>query len=66
MGELVRFRAADAGALPAGGANGEWFAQQDVATLFPCAQIDFVIAQGAEEHFHLPFLIAPGGWSTYS
>jgi 5-hydroxyisourate hydrolase len=36
-----------------------------VATLFPCAQIDFVVAQGAEEHFHLPFLIAPGGWSTY-
>ena len=29
------------------------------------AQIDFVVAQGAEEHFHLPFLIAPGGWSTY-
>ncbi|MCD8668895.1 hydroxyisourate hydrolase, partial [Klebsiella pneumoniae] len=19
----------------------------------------------AEDHFHLPFLIAPGGWSTY-
>ena len=24
-----------------------------------------LVAQGAEEHFHLPFLIAPGGWSTY-
>lgn len=45
--------------------TGEWFAKQDVVTLFPCAQIDFVVAQGAEEHFHLPFLIAPGGWSTY-
>ena len=28
-------------------------------------QIDFVIAEEADEHFHLPFLIAPGGWSTY-
>ncbi|SCC42292.1 hydroxyisourate hydrolase [Kosakonia oryziphila] len=45
--------------------TGEWFAKRGVATLFPCAQIDFVITQTAEEHFHLPFLIAPGGWSTY-
>lgn len=45
--------------------TGEWFAQQGVATLFPCVQIDFVIAEVADEHFHLPFLIAPGGWSTY-
>ncbi|MBL1736369.1 hydroxyisourate hydrolase, partial [Klebsiella pneumoniae] len=21
--------------------------------------------EAAEDHFHLPFLIAPGGWSTY-
>ena len=34
-------------------------------TIFPCAQIDFVIAGTAGAHFHLPFLIAPGGWSTY-
>lgn len=45
--------------------TGEWFAQRGVGTLFPCAQIDFVITQTAGEHFHLPFLIAPGGWSTY-
>ncbi|MDA5154219.1 hydroxyisourate hydrolase, partial [Klebsiella pneumoniae] len=23
------------------------------------------IGEAAEDHFHLPFLIAPGGWSTY-
>lgn len=45
--------------------TGEWFAKQGVVTLFPCVQIDFVIAQEIDEHFHLPFLIAPGGWSTY-
>ena len=27
--------------------------------------IDFVIGEAADDHFHLPFLIAPGGWSTY-
>ena len=45
--------------------TGEWFAKQDVVMLFPCAQIDFVTGEAADEHFHLPFVIAPGGWSTY-
>ena len=35
------------------------------ASVFTRAQIDFVIGEAAEDHFHLPFLIAPGGWSTY-
>ncbi len=43
---------------------GAWFANgRD--TLYPCAQIDFVTGEAAGEHFHLPFVIAPGGWSTY-
>ncbi|WES70085.1 hydroxyisourate hydrolase [Superficieibacter sp. HKU1] len=44
---------------------GEWFANHGRVTLFCRAQIDFVIGDAADEHFHLPFLIAPGGWSTY-
>ncbi|MBA7857630.1 hydroxyisourate hydrolase [Enterobacter sp. RHBSTW-00901] len=44
---------------------GAWFAQTGRDTLYPCAQIDFVIGETADEHFHLPFVIAPGGWSTY-
>ena len=46
-------------------AIGAWFAGQGRETLYPCAQIDFVIAQTAGEPLHLPFVIAPGGWSTY-
>lgn len=45
--------------------TGEWFAASGRETIFLRAQIDFVIAGTAEAHFHLPFLIAPGGWSTY-
>lgn len=45
--------------------TGEWFAANGRETIFSCAQIDFAIAGTAEAHFHLPFLIAPGGWSTY-
>ena len=45
--------------------TGAWFAAQGITTIFPCAQIDFTVAETAEGHFHLPFLIAPGGWSTY-
>ncbi|MEH0885820.1 hydroxyisourate hydrolase [Enterobacter sp. UNJFSC 003] len=44
---------------------GAWFAQTGRDTLYPCAQIDFVMAGKTDEHFHLPFVIAPGGWSTY-
>lgn len=42
---------------------GEWFARTGRETLYPTAQIDVTIASG--EHYHLPFLIAPWGWSTY-
>ncbi|WP_434642499.1 hydroxyisourate hydrolase [Klebsiella sp. I138] len=44
---------------------GDWFTRGGLETLYLCAQIDFVIAEEADDHFHLPFLIAPGGWSTY-
>lgn len=44
---------------------GEWFSETGRDTLYPCAQIDFVTGETADEHFHLPFVIAPGGWSTY-
>lgn len=44
---------------------GAWFEREGRQTLYPRAQIDFVIRDDADDHFHLPFLIAPGGWSTY-
>ena len=44
---------------------GAWFSETGSDTLYPCAQIDFVTGEAADEHFHLPFVIAPGGWSTY-
>lgn len=43
---------------------GEYFAATQRETLYPCAQIDFVIAQ-SDGHYHLPFLISPWSWSTY-
>ncbi len=45
--------------------TGDWFAARGQATPFPCAQIDFVVQETTGAHLHLPFLIAPGGWSTY-
>lgn len=44
---------------------GDWFAARGRETLYLSAQIDFVIREAADDHYHLPFLIAPGGWSTY-
>ncbi|MBM3071235.1 hydroxyisourate hydrolase [Lelliottia sp. RWM.1] len=45
--------------------TGLWFSATGRNTVYPCAQIDFVVGETADEHFHLPFVIAPGGWSTY-
>lgn len=42
-----------------------WFARDGRQTLYRQAQIDFMITAEDKDHFHLPFLIAPGGWSTY-
>ena len=44
---------------------GEWFTASGRETLYLSAQIDFAIREAAGGHYHLPFLIAPGGWSTY-
>lgn len=44
---------------------GAWFRDTGRETIYPCAQIDFVTGEAADEHIHLPFVIAPGGWSTY-
>lgn len=53
------------GALCLTAETGAWFARAGRESVFTRAQIDFVIGEAAEDHFHLPFLIAPGGWSTY-
>ncbi|MCC4105866.1 hydroxyisourate hydrolase [Serratia ureilytica] len=42
-----------------------WFARNGRESFFLRAQIEFVVRDAADEHYHLPFLIAPGGWSTY-
>lgn len=44
---------------------GDWFTHSGRETLYLRAQIDFAISAGSDTHFHLPFVIAPGGWSTY-
>lgn len=43
---------------------GHYFAATQRETLYPTAQIDFVIMQNGG-HYHLPFLISPWSWSTY-
>lgn len=43
---------------------GRYFAASGRETLYPCAQIDFVLPEGGS-HYHLPFLISPWSWSTY-
>ncbi|STS82647.1 transthyretin [Klebsiella pneumoniae] len=63
QGRIATFSAAP---LPAGhycltAETGAWFARAGRESVFTRAQIDFVVGEAAEDHFHLPFLIAPAG-----
>ncbi|VTM15140.1 transthyretin [Klebsiella pneumoniae] len=63
QGRIATFSAAP---LPTGrycltAETGAWFARAGRESVFTRAQIDFVIGEAAEDHFHLPFLIAPAG-----
>ena len=57
QGRIATFSAAP---LPAGrycltAETGAWFARAGRESVFTRAQIDFVIGEAAEDHFHLPF-----------
>jgi 5-hydroxyisourate hydrolase len=44
--------------------TGPWWRQQGRSSVFCQAQID-IFVEKCSGHVHLPFLISPGGWSTY-
>jgi len=44
--------------------TGPYFAAQGVTGFFPVVEIQFVIADG-EQHYHVPLLLSPYGFSTY-
>lgn len=45
-------------------ATGEYFAARSVATFYPSVEITFEIAD-ADQHYHVPVLLSPFGYSTY-
>ena len=40
-----------------------YFAKQSIQTFYPCIEITFQIT--TEEHYHVPLLLNPFGFSTY-
>lgn len=44
--------------------TGEWFRQKNQRSFFPEVPVVFVI-DGSLEHYHIPLLISPYGYSTY-
>ena len=44
--------------------TGGYFAQSGTPTFFPSVSITFEIGEG-EEHYHVPLLVSPFGYSTY-
>jgi 5-hydroxyisourate hydrolase len=43
--------------------TGEYFQQQDMESFYPFVEVIFKVA--AKEHYHIPLLISPHGYSTY-
>jgi len=44
--------------------TGEYFTARDQRTLYPWADVVFEL-YGDEQHYHVPLLLAPFGYSTY-
>ncbi len=44
--------------------TGSYFARQKVDALYPVVEITFQAREG-EQHFHIPLLLSPNGYSTY-
>lgn len=44
-------------------ATGAWFGEHAVATFYPEVRITFAVT--GEEHYHVPLLLSPFGYSTY-
>ncbi len=50
-------------------ATGDYFAADDEATFYPEVVVDFTVADtgqsGSAQHYHVPLLVSPFGYSTY-
>lgn len=42
----------------------EYFKSQNIVGLYPVVRVDFIVRAG-EDHFHIPLLLSPNGYSTY-
>lgn len=44
----------------------EYFGNKGIKTFFPEVEVKFVVRQGMkEEHYHVPVLLGPFGYTTY-
>ncbi|HEY7774927.1 MAG TPA: hydroxyisourate hydrolase, partial [Kineobactrum sp.] len=44
--------------------TGDWFERQGRTTLYPRITVEFSVA-GTGQHYHIPLLLSPFGYSTY-
>lgn len=44
--------------------TGAWFAAQGLDAFYPEVAVDFVVQDGGQ-HYHVPLLLSPFGYSTY-
>jgi 5-hydroxyisourate hydrolase len=45
--------------------TGEYYARQGQATFFPRIPVEFKVDTPTQQHYHIPLLLSPFGYSTY-
>ncbi len=45
--------------------TGAWFAGQGLTAFYPEVVVAFTVGDEPDEHFHVPLLLSPFGYSTY-
>jgi 5-hydroxyisourate hydrolase len=62
--DLLRDRAVQPGVHRLVFDTGTWFAAQGVASFYPTVTVAFEVTE-AGDHYHVPLLLSPYGYSTY-
>jgi 5-hydroxyisourate hydrolase len=53
------------GSYRIGFASGAYFERHNVAGFYPEIHVEFVVSEEGGDHFHVPLLLSPFGYSTY-
>ncbi len=64
LADLIEPDTLEAGRYRLSFATGEYFQRRSIASFYPQVSVEFQVTD-ADEHYHIPLLLSPFGYSTY-